>query len=183
MDRRCIVCSRWFVGRRGSGQGKFCGDLCRFLGRVEVRGADECWPWLAALTGRGYGKFAIRNRVINAHRISFELFHGMVPEGLYVLHRCDNKVCVNPAHLFSGTAQDNTDDYWRKHPRAMKPLVPRRVPTACMRGHAYAEHAYVDYRGKHVCRVCRRALDRLKYWRRKVQMVDSMGPPRETLAG
>jgi hypothetical protein len=61
-------------------------------------------------TGAGYGKFGIKKRNLSAHRLSYRYFVGPIPEGLFVLHSCDTPLCVNPAHLRVGTAQDNVDD-------------------------------------------------------------------------
>src|SRR4051812_12464692 len=77
--------------------------------RVEVHGADECWPWHGATAG-GYGQISIDGTKIPAHRVAYEVANGAIPEGLVVCHRCDNKVCCNPSHLFLGTIGDNTRD-------------------------------------------------------------------------
>jgi len=83
----------------------------RFWSKVEK--TDGCWIWTGARRN-GYGAFLITNqgrkRVVYAHRLSFELVHGAIPKGLYVLHHCDNPVCVNPIHLFLGTQSDNLKD-------------------------------------------------------------------------
>jgi hypothetical protein len=88
----------------------------RFWAKVDKRGPDECWPWAAGRNAKGYGYFHIggeRARSVverSAHRASWVLARGPIPDGLYVLHRCDNPPCVNPAHLFLGTHLDNIQD-------------------------------------------------------------------------
>lgn len=91
-------------------------DAVRFWAKVEVGGADECWPWLAS-TASGYGQFraqlpgaAGRHRNLKAHRVAFALSHGPIPDGLSVLHHCDNPICCNPAHIYAGTHKRNMED-------------------------------------------------------------------------
>ena len=79
----------------------------RFLAKVDK--TDSCWIWTAAKSKRGYGWF--RDGALHqAHRYSFKLFKGDIPNGLLVCHACDVPSCVNPNHLWLGTAKDNTAD-------------------------------------------------------------------------
>lgn len=75
---------------------------------------NGCWLWTAHRDHKGYGRMTCRSdrgrKIPLVHRISWELHHGPIPDGMGVLHRCDNPPCCNPDHLFLGTAMDNTQD-------------------------------------------------------------------------
>ena len=81
----------------------------------KVTKTDYCWVWNAGIISSGYGIFYVYGvGQTTAHRAAWELVKGPIPKGLFVLHKCDNKICVRPSHLFLGTPQDNTDDMIRK---------------------------------------------------------------------
>lgn len=87
----------------------------RFWSKVGDRSnADECWHWIAAHDQHGYGVFWMAGRLTKAPRASWELHNGPIPEGSWVLHRCDTPSCVNPTHLFLGTRADNLRDMREK---------------------------------------------------------------------
>jgi hypothetical protein len=82
----------------------------RFAAKVQPPDANGCWLWAGAKSGAGYGHIGVDGMTVSAHRVSWALVNGPVPDGLHVLHRCDVKRCVNPAHLFVGTNTDNVRD-------------------------------------------------------------------------
>lgn len=94
---------------------------------VKVEKTADCWLWCGAPGGEGYGCIRIAGHAVRAHRVAWELTNGPIPDGLWVLHRCDNRKCVNPAHLFLGTQSDNMRDMHNKG-RGYRPGMGPQVP-------------------------------------------------------
>jgi hypothetical protein len=105
--------------RRGNIEGQPQRYLFGHQGRSSpieyiVDDKSGCWLWQRCLNNKGYGTTSINGKRIYAHRKFWELKHGPIPDGQWVLHKCDNPACVNPAHLFLGNRRDNVDDMLQK---------------------------------------------------------------------
>ena len=130
----------------------------RFWSRVNK--TETCWEWTGGFMVGGYGQFWLKsqNRSIGAHRFAWEEANGPLPAGLFVCHRCDNRKCVRPAHLFAGTPLDNTRDMLAKG-RQKKPLG----LTHCKHGHEYTPENTYEYKSGRRCRTCELARCKRKY--------------------
>jgi hypothetical protein len=80
----------------------------------QVSKTEGCWEWLGSPHGEGYGLFRVNGKQVLTHRYAYELQHGRIPDGLWVLHKCDNRRCVRGDHLFLGTVFENNEDMYRK---------------------------------------------------------------------
>ena len=88
---------------------------------MDLSWKSECIEWAGAKRN-GYGVRSINGRVVGAHRAAWQEVHGSIPVGLFVLHICDNRGCVNVDHLFLGTSKDNLIDAQRKGRRPVAKL-------------------------------------------------------------
>ena len=95
--------------------------------RWRVNPQTDCWEWTGSNNAKGYGQLRINWKLRYAHRVSYELYRGKIPEGMYVCHRCDNRKCVNPDHLWLGTQKDNLQDMMLKGRRV---YLSENSPTA-----------------------------------------------------
>mgnify|MGYP001572096839 CR=1 FL=1 len=136
-----------------------------FYAHVEPLGHDDCWEWTGRRNQRGYGlyEFERQNKRTRwkAHRLSFFIHFGPIPDWADVMHACDNEPCSNPFHLGLGTTADNNQDMARKG----RVRNQHSGVTHCKRSHEFtAENTTIDKYGRRYCRACRRLRHQLEYY-------------------
>ncbi|MEQ6899281.1 HNH endonuclease signature motif containing protein [Microbacterium sp. KR10-403] len=116
---------------------------------------NGCLEWQRTRNEDGYGSIYVNGVTTLTHRFAWEIENGPIPDGLNILHRCDNPPCCDPSHLFLGTQAENVDDMVSKR----RHMNNRR--THCQRGHEFtAENTRIDERGNRRCVTCERAYQR-----------------------
>lgn len=154
-QRHCRTCKRIGAGFKGAHKmtlaERFCGKIDKSAGFGPL---GECWHWIGSFFTTGYGCLSVEGKTVGAHRVSYELNKGAIPAGLQVCHHCDNPKCVNPAHLFVGTAAENQAD------KIAKGRSINQQKTHCPKGHEYTvENTYFHPAGRQ-CKECVRARNR-----------------------
>ncbi len=134
---------------------------------TKVDRSGECWEWRGGKDRSGYGRLRFGGRLIQAHRLAYELSVGPIPSSLELDHLCRNRGCVNPHHLEPVTRRENVMrgvGVGAFHARA----------TECPQGHAYStENTYRDRLGKRYCRICKRVTKALSNARRAASDANS----------
>ena len=122
----------------------------RFEAKIQ-KSPDGCWNWIASLDKGGYGQFMLAaHRLRRAHRLSYEVNIGPIPDGLFLDHVCRNRACVNPAHLRPVTPRVNALQ------NSASLCAERAARNSCLKGHRYDEVNTYWYRGYRACRACSR---------------------------
>jgi ribosomal protein L24E len=152
MQRKCEYCGKDFVRRDKQQIGRFCSRKCRekllrkeqlkkyaeYLAnetedqklawlkkhyeKFVIKKENDCWDW-RGYKSAGYGILNHRGKLMKAHRVSWILHHGKIPESLFVLHKCDTRHCSNPSHLFLGNQTDNMRDMAAKKRTHIRPKL------------------------------------------------------------
>ena len=134
----------------------------RFWEKVDKRCLSDCWNWKSSIRGNGYGAFFTHflpqgRKCHGAHRFAWTLVKGKIPKGLWVLHKCDNRLCVNPEHLFLGDRVANMKDAATK--KRVCTIGKSRLKH-CIRGHEFTEkNTYRTKEGHRKCRTCAKQRD------------------------
>lgn len=121
----------------------------RLLGGAVINWETGCWEWAGRLTRDGYGRVRIgQNKVTGAHRASYQMTYGPIPDGLVIDHLCRVRHCVNPAHMEAVTPRINTL-------RGVGLQAINAAKTVCDNGHEYTpENTYTTPDGRRDCRAC-----------------------------
>lgn len=129
--------------------------------------ANGCWIYRGAVNTNGYPQVSINRSIWLAHRLSYTITFGPIPQGLKVCHKCDVRNCINPNHLFLGTQKDNIDDMLKKGRNGAQFLR----KTHCIRGHELKEGSfYLSKRNSRNCKECHK-LRAKEYARKKMDLV------------
>jgi hypothetical protein len=144
----------------------------RFWSRVDrSAGPEACWPWTGSKASHGYGTLTIARVSWTSHRAAWVIEKGLIPDGRFVCHRCDNRLCCNPAHLFLGTHTDNMQDMVSKgrhgstihpenRPRGAAHFA-RRRPDLVLRGARHGQAKLDNSKVRNIRELLEKSSDRI----------------------
>lgn len=146
----------------------------RFWAKVEVRGGDDCWPWIGVVKKSGYAQIKVGRQMKSAHRVAWEITNGPIPEGMVLDHICHggncpggrvcpHRSCCNPGHLRPTSSSDNT----LRSPQTLPARHAAR--THCPQGHPYDDLNTRLYQGRRYCRECLRQRNASGVYRKKAR--------------
>jgi hypothetical protein len=139
MKKNCVICSKEFNCVPSDYNRYFCCSLeCKYkrhtltpeqqFNRLKsvfeknVIIQEGCWGWKGEVSSSGYGRISYSSKRMQLHRVSWMIYYSEIPDGMWVLHKCDNPICSNPEHLFLGTHNDNVQDMISKGRR----IIPKK---------------------------------------------------------
>lgn len=136
----------------------------KILDRCVPEPNSGCWIWIGCYWKDGYALYGTTSGPKKAHRLSYEAFNNVkIPPGMFCCHKCDTPACVNPAHLFLGTAKQNTMDMIKKG----RKVDGHAKRTHCKNGHPYKDNLKPHHSGARQCRICSNASS-ARYYKRKM---------------
>lgn len=187
MKRNCVVCGSIFSAIPSRTNAQYCSIQClkmayrqksdetfekRFWARVEK--TANCWLWIAGKAG-DYGHLMKYNHSRLAHRISYEMAYGPIPDHLWVLHTCDNPACVRPDHLYLGGPKENMRDVIARTPGRCIPAM-NAHKTHCVHGHPFTlENTRIRRGNQRECLTCYRQAQVKRNEKRRLERAIKLG--------
>lgn len=137
-----------------------------FWNRATLNEASGCFEWIRGVGSTTYGRIMFKGKLDSPHRVAYMLTVGEISEGLYICHNCDNKLCINPMHLYAGTNRDNQLDAVERGQH--RHINPQDKKTHCPQGHIYDT---TNGRGNRICSICASYQQKTYRLRKKLEAV------------
>lgn len=149
----------------------------KIIDRSVVDNTTGCWNYTGCKSKSGYSRVNYNGRCINGQRALWQFLYGELPKYTHVLHHCDNRLCVNPAHLFVGTNQDNVSDKIKKG-RGVNPIATlNKNKSHCKNGHEYTEdNTWYESNGSRHCKTCNKERQKVRRLRKSLTKYEHLVP-------